>query len=119
MEDGEDDGREVSAIDSAGDMEPVQQVHTNSARPACFRSTVQEVLFVLTATMAIAMGSLLAGSITVTSSFIGRDLHMSTAQITWINSASSLTSGAFLLSFGRVADLFGESRVLFVCLNYH
>ena len=89
-------------------MESIHPVQTNNARPACFNSTIQEVLFVLTATMAIAMSALLTGSISVTSSFIGRDLDMSTAQITWISSAANLTSGAFLLFFGRVADLFGQ-----------
>ena len=42
-------------------MQPIQAVVTNNVRPACFSSTIQEVLFVLTATMAIAMGSLLSG----------------------------------------------------------
>lgn len=59
------------------------------ARPACFKSTVEEILFVLTATMAIAMGSFLGGSITVITSFVGKDLGMTTAEITWISSASS------------------------------
>ena len=92
------------AIDN---MDPIEPVQTNNARPACFRSTIQEILFVLTATMAIAMGSLLTGSITVISNFVGRDLKMTTAEITWITSSSTLSSGAFLLFFGRVADLFG------------
>ncbi|KAK1089896.1 hypothetical protein LTR48_009376, partial [Friedmanniomyces endolithicus] len=56
--------------------------------------------------MAIAMQAMLAGSVTVASSFIGRDLEMTTAEITWISSASSLSSGAFLLFFGKLADLF-------------
>ena len=89
-------------------MAPIEPVQTNNVRPACFKSTFQEVLFVLTATMAIAMGALLTGSITVVSSYIGRDLDMSAAEITWIASASSLSSGAFLLFFGRIADLFGK-----------
>ena len=88
-------------------MEPIEPVQTNNVRPACFKSTAQEVLFVLTATMAIAMQAMLAGSVTVTSSFIGADLNMTTAEVTWISSASSLSSGAFLLFFGKVADLFG------------
>jgi hypothetical protein len=33
---------------------------------------------------------------------------MSTAEITWLYSSSSLSSGAFLLFFGMVADLFGK-----------
>jgi hypothetical protein len=92
----------------ASDLDPLEPVQTNNIRPACFSSTTQEVFFVLTATMAIAMGSLFAGAVTVISSFVGRDLDMTTAEITWISSASTLSSGAFLLFFGRVADLFGN-----------
>lgn len=89
-------------------MESLQAVLTDNVRPSCFSSTFQEVLFVLTATMATAMSALLSGSVTVASSFIGRDLNMTTAEITWITSACSLSSGAFLLLFGKVADLFGK-----------
>ena len=38
-------------------------------------------------------------------------LGMTTAQITWLSSASSLSSGAFLLFFGRVADMFGRKSM--------
>ncbi|MCJ1341091.1 hypothetical protein MMC09_006387 [Bachmanniomyces sp. S44760] len=86
-------------------------------RPACFRSTVQEIFFVLTTTMAIAMSSFLIGSITVVSSFIGRDLHMSTSEISWISASSSLTAGAFLLFFGRVADMFGRKTLFVISLG--
>lgn len=88
-------------------MESLYAVETNNVRPACFNSTITEVLFVLTATMAIAMNSFSAGAVVVISSFVGRDLGMTTAEITWISSAMSLAGGAFLLFFGRVADLFG------------
>ncbi|KAL9078162.1 MAG: hypothetical protein Q9157_002920 [Trypethelium eluteriae] len=80
-------------------------------RPECFKNTLQEVLFVLTATMAIAMGSFAQGSVTVVSSFIGADLNMTTAEITWMTSANSLAGGAFLLFFGRIADLFGRKTL--------
>ena len=92
--------------------ETLHPVETNSVRPACFSSTIQEVLCVLTATMAIGMSAWLSGSVIVLSSFVGRDLDMSQAQITWIASSSSLTSGAFLLFFGRVADLFGRKTLV-------
>ncbi|KAF2755648.1 aminotriazole resistance protein [Pseudovirgaria hyperparasitica] len=82
-------------------------------RPDCFRSTVEETLFVLTATMAVSMTSFLQGLVIVISSFAGADLDMSTAQITWITASSSLTSGAFLLFFGKVADMFGR-RAMFI-----
>lgn len=58
------------------------------ARPACFKSTSQECLFVLSVTMAVAMTSFLTGSVTVISSFAGRELNMSTAEITWMGSAT-------------------------------
>lgn len=70
-------------------QEHTVHIHNAEARPACFKSTVEEILFVLTATMAIAMGSILGGSITVITSFVGKDLDMTTAQITWMSSASS------------------------------
>ncbi|KXS96015.1 hypothetical protein AC578_3901 [Pseudocercospora eumusae] len=101
------------AAEAKEDLDVIEPVQTNNVRPECFTSTFQEIMFVLTATMAIGMTSFLSGSVTVTSTFIGRDLKMSTAEITWISSASSLSSGAFLLFFGKVADLFGR-KALFV-----
>jgi MFS family permease len=95
------------------DMESLHAVETNNRRPDCFTNILQELLFVLTCTMAIAMPAYVAGMITVISSFVGRDLNMSTAEITWLTSATSLASGAFLLFFGGVADLFGR-RMMFV-----
>lgn len=85
----------------------------DEARPSCFKSTATEVLFVLTATMAVGMGSFTAGSTTVVTAIIGRDLHMSNAEITWISASSSLSGGAFLLFFGKFADLMGK-RWLFI-----
>lgn len=81
------------------------------ARPACFKSTLQECLFVLSVTMAVAMTSVLTGSITVMSSFAAKDLNMTNAQITWMNAACSLSAGALLLFFGSIADLFGRKSL--------
>lgn len=81
------------------------------ARPECFRSTAQEILFVLTATMAVAMSSFTGGSVTVITSFVGRELNMTNAEITWVSASSFLSSGAFLLFFGSVADLFGRKSL--------
>ncbi|KAF5858457.1 hypothetical protein ETB97_004396 [Aspergillus alliaceus] len=83
------------------------------ARPEVFSSTVQEILFVSVATMAIAMSSLLTGAITVLTSQVQRDLNMTTAELTWLTASSSLASGSFLLFFGRLADLFGR-KTLFI-----
>jgi MFS family permease len=82
-------------------------------RPACFSSIFQEIFVVLTATMAVGISSMTGGIVTVNSSFIGRDLAMSNAEITWLSAASSLASGSFLLLFARIADFFGR-RTMFI-----
>lgn len=61
--------------------------------------------------MAVAMTSVLTGSITVMSSFAAKDLNMTNAQITWMNAACSLSAGALLLFFGSIADLFGRKSL--------
>ncbi|OCL12931.1 major facilitator superfamily transporter [Glonium stellatum] len=103
---------------AAGDPEAASganaatKMNANSgARPECFRSTAQEILFVLTATMAVAMSSFATGSVTVITSFVGRDLNMTNAEITWISASSSLSSGSLLFFFGSVADLFGRKSL--------
>jgi len=57
-------------------------------RPKCFKSNFQEVLFIFVATLAVGMGSLVSGAVTVLSGFVGRDLNMSTVEITWIAASS-------------------------------
>jgi hypothetical protein len=71
------------------DVSPPISDKDPNARPECFKSTLQECLFVMSVTMAVAMSSFLTGAITVMSSFAGRDLGMSNAEITWMNAASS------------------------------
>lgn len=83
------------------------------ARPLCFSSTFQEILFVTTCTMAIGISSFTIGSVSVITAVIGKSLHMTNAEITWINAAFSLAAGSFLLFFARVADLFGR-RFMFI-----
>jgi hypothetical protein len=68
-------------------------------RPACFSSTLQECLFVLTATMSIGMSTFLYGICTVITAPIGRSLDMSSAQITWISASSTFVSFTFPNSF--------------------
>ena len=78
----QDHPREVT---SARDEEP----SLPNARPAIFRSTAQEILFIFTATMSVAMPSFLQGSTLVVSSFIKKDLNMTTSQLTWMTASSS------------------------------
>jgi hypothetical protein len=84
----------LAAVNSRG--EPLPSIEEPPAeagkRPECFPSTVQECLFVLTATMSIGMSSFLYGICTVITAPIGKDLRMTSAQITWINAAASFVS---------------------------
>jgi MFS family permease len=90
---------------------PKTSLQEHGGRPACFSSVFQEILVVVIATMAVGISSMTAGVVTVTSSFVGRDLGMSNPEITWLSAASALASGSFLLLFARIADLFGRRRM--------
>jgi hypothetical protein len=68
-------------------------VNDSNARPKYFSNTVQECLFVLTVTMAIGQPSFYTGSVVGVTAWIARDLHMNTAEITWI------TAGAAYVQF--------------------
>jgi hypothetical protein len=81
-----DDPEKGAAL--GNDVLPISDKDPN-ARPECFKSTLQECLFVVSVTMAVAMSSFLGGAITVMSSFAGRDLGMTNAEITWMNAATS------------------------------
>lgn len=89
---------DVERLDDGGRAEKANGVTSSAtapapvddeARPAVFSSTVQEILFVAVATMAIAMSSLLNGAITVITSQVQNDLNMTTAELTWLAGSSS------------------------------
>jgi hypothetical protein len=84
----------LAAVESRTDPSPLSATSPANPgrRPECFNSTLQECLFVLTATMSIGMSSFLYGMTTVITAPIGRDLHMTSAQITWINASSAFVS---------------------------
>ncbi|KIV95175.1 hypothetical protein PV10_02856 [Exophiala mesophila] len=88
------------------------------SRPAVFSSLAQECLFVLTTTLAVGQSSIFSGAILCMTSFIGRDLNMTAAEVTWISAAQTLAAGTFLLFFGRVADLFGRRLLFLVSIGF-
>ena len=87
-------------------------------RPACFRNTAQEVLFVLTTTVAVGMNSIFGGSILCMTNAIGEDLSMNAAEVTWLWAGQNLAAGALLLFFGRLADLFGRRLQLILSMVF-
>ncbi|KDN43708.1 hypothetical protein RSAG8_05898, partial [Rhizoctonia solani AG-8 WAC10335] len=53
-------------------------------------------------------------SISIALPDIGKDLGISQADLQWLITSYSLTSGCFLLLFGRLADLFGRKKVFLI-----
>ncbi|OJJ47958.1 hypothetical protein ASPZODRAFT_64508 [Penicilliopsis zonata CBS 506.65] len=102
------DQEKAAVVNASSDLSP-----RSGGRPECFSNTFQECLFVLTATMAIGQTSFYQGTIVGITASIGSELGMSAAEITWINAGVSLSSGAFLLTFGKLADMFGR-KALFI-----
>ena len=98
---------------SIGDTLQSTESDPYGSRPDCFKSLLQEVLFVLTTTVAVGQSSIFSGAILCLTSFVGEDLNMTAAEVTWISAAQTLAAGTFLLFFGRVADLFGR-RIVFL-----
>ncbi|KAL1390200.1 aminotriazole resistance protein [Phyllosticta capitalensis] len=103
---------EKSLDASPPSTQPDAATGDDSARPAIFSSTLEEMLFILVATFGNSMSTLAAGTVVVLTAIVKEDLNMTTAEVSWINGASSLASGSFLLLFGRVADLFGRRNLL-------
>lgn len=79
----------------------------DGGRPRCFSSMIQEYLFVLTATMATGQSSFYQGMIVGITASIGRDLHMNSAEITWISAVAAYVSLSYSISTSclSVADL--------------
>jgi len=71
------------------DEEKTKSSKDENARPECLSSTFQEVLLVLAATMAVAIGTAQQGAVIVNITFIAKDLNMNTAEIAWIYAGSS------------------------------
>jgi MFS family permease len=86
-------------------------------RPACFRNTFTECTFVLTTTVAVGMNSIFGGAVLCMTNAIGKDLGMSSSEVTWLWAGQNLAAGALVLLFGRVADLFGRRLILLLSLG--
>lgn len=96
-------------------LPPPDQPHP-SARPCVFTTLPHELLFILTLTFTISTSQLLGGLLMTTTNTIGHTLHMTTSEITWLTASESLTTGAFMLPFGHLADLLGRRPVILLSL---
>ncbi|KAG0651925.1 putative MFS-type transporter [Hyphodiscus hymeniophilus] len=89
-----------------------------NARPKHFNSNIQEYIFVFTVMMAAASTTFLQGVTVMNTATIGKDMNMTAAEITWISAALGLSSGSFVLFFGKTADLFGRKIQLLAGLAF-
>ncbi|KAI0915027.1 MFS general substrate transporter [Ustulina deusta] len=105
------------AVDGAsGDKEPgllqLERITTSfGARPECFKNTLQEVAFVMQATVATASSAFLAGTALIITVPVSLDLNMTQGQISWISASTALVAGAFQLGLGQLADLLGRKAM--------
>ncbi|KAI1159249.1 major facilitator superfamily domain-containing protein [Nemania serpens] len=77
------------------------------SRPECLRNLLHECLFIALIALAAASPVFLQRSIVVVTSPIAEALRMSPAELAWSTASSGLTTGAFLLPFGHIADTCG------------
>ncbi|KAH7926350.1 MFS general substrate transporter [Leucogyrophana mollusca] len=82
--------------------------------PAVPRSTLRSIFLVMTCTAAMVVNTSNSTSVSIALPTIGEDIGIQEDQLQWLISAYSLTSGCFLLFFGRLADLFGRKRAFTV-----
>ncbi len=111
-------GREGGDVEAGGPAGPgaprAGQPRPFGSRPAVFRSTAHEVAFVLQATAAVMTTSFLAGTSSVVTASVGRDLDMTQGQVSWISAASWLAAGSFQPALGQLADLLGRKTLYLV-----
>ncbi|KAI0389839.1 major facilitator superfamily domain-containing protein [Xylariaceae sp. FL0594] len=96
-----DDLHEVSLHDEAHD--PVILLPPGS-RPESLKNIFHECVFVALIAFAAATPVFLQRSLVVVTSSIAESLAMSPAELAWSTASSGLTTGAFLLPFGHIAD---------------
>ena len=72
-------------------------------------NTRQSVLFATTASAFLA--PVMASSINIALPAIGKEFALNAIALGWVASAYLLTSAAFVLTFGKLADIYGRRRV--------
>lgn len=74
------------------------------------RPAVKSVLVVLACTMAHIVNSANTSAVSVALPTIGMDLDIAEARLNWIVASGPLTTGCFLMMFGRICDLYGRKK---------
>ncbi|KAA1477463.1 efflux transporter, partial [Dentipellis sp. KUC8613] len=83
------------------------------------RSTLRSICLVAACTTAMMINTSNSTFVSIALPTIGRELNIREAQLQWLVSAYSLSSGCLLLFLGRLADLYGRKKTFmagFVCM---
>ncbi|KAH8671146.1 major facilitator superfamily domain-containing protein [Xylariales sp. PMI_506] len=99
-----EDELEDVCLDEETELEQRDSLPTG-VRPLGIRNFFHECLFVALIALAAASSVFVQRSVTVIVPDIGNALHLSPAEVAWINGAYGLTTGAFLIPFGYLADI--------------
>ncbi|KAJ7725203.1 MFS general substrate transporter [Mycena metata] len=90
----------------------------NESAPVVARPAWKSALLVATCTFAMITNLASMGAISIFLSVIGEDLNIAEDKLQWLVSAASLSSGCFLLLFGRLADLFGRKKFFLLGITW-
>jgi hypothetical protein len=86
----EDEDEDDHNDPGAGAMSRLTRITTSfGARPDCFKNTLQEVAFVMQATVATASSAFLSGTALIITVPVSLDLGMTQGQISWISASTS------------------------------
>ncbi|KAF8992531.1 major facilitator superfamily domain-containing protein [Cyathus striatus] len=80
------------------------------------RSVAKSLLLVFTVTFAMIINVANTAAVATALPTIGRDLQAGEAQLQWLVSAYSLSSGCLLVAFGRLADLMDAKKHSYLAL---
>ncbi|KAG1789251.1 major facilitator superfamily domain-containing protein [Suillus plorans] len=78
------------------------------------RSLWRSIFIIATCTAAMVVNVTNTSSVSISLPTIERDLNIKEEQLQWLVSAYSLSSGCFLLFFGRLADIYGRKKAFMI-----
>ncbi|KAJ7711997.1 MFS general substrate transporter [Mycena metata] len=102
----------------AGSKSSMGEGPANESAPVVARPAWKSALLVATCTFAMITNLASMGAISIFLSVIGEDLNIAEDKLQWLVSAASLSSGCFLLLFGRLADLFGRKKFFLLGITW-
>lgn len=107
----EDTDIECATTQDAPDIEIVDLERLGRQRPAIFPSAISEILFCSSLLVSMLMAEYFISGFNIVLPVLADELELPLQSQTWPASVFSLVTGAFLLPLGRVADIYGGSKV--------